>query len=97
MSLAKAGGSRSRTQRLIQERAASGAKPSGTIGRAVTVMADVVSVDPKARSITLKGRAGSDVDINVENPDRLKNIRKGGSRRGGYTEAIAISVTPGTR
>lgn len=97
VSLAKTGGPRSGTQRLIHERAASGAKPGGTVGREVTVMADVVSVDPKAKAITVKGPAGSDVDLIVENPDQLKNVRKGDHVEVVYTEAVAISVTPGTR
>jgi hypothetical protein len=97
VSLAKTGGPRSGTQRLIQERAASGAKPGGTIGREVTVRADVVSVDQKANSITVKGPSEADVDLLVENPDQLKNIRKGDQIEVTYTEAVAISVTHGTK
>lgn len=97
VSLAKTGGPRSGTQRLIQERAASGAKPGGTIGREVTVRADVVSVDQRANAITVKGPSGADVDLVVENPDQLKNIRKGDQIEVVYTEAVAISVTPGSK
>lgn len=97
VSLVKTGGPRSGTQRLIQERAASGAKPGGTIGREVTVMADVVSVDQRANAITVKGPSGADVDLIVENPDQLKNIRKGDHIEVMYTEAVAISVTPGSK
>ncbi|MPW18136.1 hypothetical protein GCT13_14680 [Paraburkholderia sp. CNPSo 3157] len=94
VSLAKKGGPRSGTQRLIQERAASGEKPGGTVGREVTVMADVVSVSPKLKTITVKGPQGSDVDLIVENPEQLKNIRKGDHVEVVYTESVAISVTP---
>ncbi|SEJ81223.1 hypothetical protein [Paraburkholderia diazotrophica] len=95
LSLSKTNGPRSATQRLIEERAAPGAKPGGTIGREVTVMADVVSVDTKAKTVTLKGPQGNLVDVHVEDPEQMKNVHKGDQVEIVYTEAVAITVTPG--
>ncbi|MEX3935353.1 hypothetical protein AB4Y32_26755 [Paraburkholderia phymatum] len=95
LSLSKTNGPRSATQRLIEERASPGAKPGGTIGREITVMADVVSVDTKAKTVTLKGPQGNLVDVQVEDPEQMKNVRKGDQVEIVYTEAVAITVTPG--
>jgi hypothetical protein len=35
------------------------------------------------------------VDVIVEDPEQMKNIRKGDQVQVVYTEAVAISVTPG--
>jgi hypothetical protein len=60
----------------------------------VTVLADVVAVDPKKSTITLKGPAGNTVELNVQNPDHFKVVKKGDQVEAVYTEALAISVTP---
>ncbi|BCG03925.1 hypothetical protein PPGU19_084930 (plasmid) [Paraburkholderia sp. PGU19] len=95
LSLSKTSGPRSATQRVIEKRAEPGAKPGGTIGREVTVMADVISVDHKAKTVTLKGPQGGIVDVHVEDPEQMKNVRKGDQVKVVYTEAVAITVTPG--
>jgi hypothetical protein len=95
LSLEKTGGPRSATERFSEQRAPKGAKPGGTIGREVTVIADVVAINPKAKSVTLKGPQGNMVDVIVEDPEQMKNIRKGDQVKVVYTEAIAISVSPG--
>ncbi len=96
LSLTKTTGVRSATQRQMEQRSAPGAKPGGTIGREITVMADVVAVSAKAKTVTLKGPQGNIVDVIVEDPEQMKNIHKGDQVEIVYTEAIAISVTPST-
>jgi hypothetical protein len=96
LSLTKSSGPRSASQRTIEQRSAPGAKPGGTIGREITVMADVVTVNSKAKTVTLKGPKGNTVDVIVEDPEQMKNIRKGDQVEVVYTEAVAISVTPST-
>ena len=59
-------------------------------------MADVVAVNAKAKTVTLKGPQGNTVDVIVEDPEQMKNIRKGDQVQVVYTEAVAISVTPST-
>lgn len=96
LSLTKTSGPRSASQRTIEQRSAPGAKPGGTIGREITVMADVVAVNPKAETVTLKGPQGNTVEVIVQDPEQMKNIRKGDQVEVVYTEAVAISVTPST-
>jgi hypothetical protein len=95
LSLTKTSGPRSASQRTIEQRSAPGAKPGGTIGREITVMADVVAVNAKAKTVALKGPQGNTVEVIVEDPEQMKNIRKGDQVEVVYTEAVAISVTPG--
>ncbi|MBP0628379.1 MULTISPECIES: hypothetical protein [unclassified Cupriavidus] len=94
MSLKKGKGPLAMTEREISDRAASGAKPGGTVGREVTVTADVVAVNTSARTVTLKGPKGRTVDLMVEDPERLKEIKKGDRVEAVYTEAVAVSVQP---
>jgi hypothetical protein len=95
LNLSKTSGPRSATERMTEQRAEPGAKPGGSVGREVTVMADVVGVDHKTRTVTLKGPQGNLVDIHVEDPEQMKSVHKGDQVKVVYTEAVAISVTPG--
>ena len=74
--------------------AAPGAKPGAGGARQVTVLADVVKVDTKAHLVTLKGPGGNFVDLHVEDPEQLKNIKKGDQVEAVYTEAVAVTVEP---
>ena len=74
--------------------AAAGAKPGAAGARQVTVLADVVKVDTKAHLVTLKGPGGNSVDLHVEDPEQLKNIKKGDQVEAVYTEAVAVTVAP---
>jgi hypothetical protein len=75
-------------------RAKPGERPAGAVRREVTVLADVVAVDPKKSIISLKGPRGNVVDLKVQNPDQFKVVKKGDQVEAVYTEAIAIAVTP---
>jgi hypothetical protein len=74
--------------------AAPGSRPAGAVGREITVLADVVAVDPKKSIISLKGPKGNIVDLKVRNQDHFKVVKKGDQVEAVYTEALAISVTP---
>jgi hypothetical protein len=71
-----------------------GERPAVAGARQVTVLADVVSVDPKASTITLRGPKGNAVVLPVENPDQFKVVKKGDQVEATYTEALALSVEP---
>lgn len=75
-------------------RAPEGAKPGGELGREVTIIADVVAVNPHAQIVTLRGPRGNTVDLHVEDPERLRHVKKGDQVKAVYTEAVAISVQP---
>jgi len=82
---------------VVREEAAkakAGERPAVAGARQVTVIADVVAVDPKASTITLKGPKGKVVTLNVQNPDQFKVVKKGDQVEATYTEALALSVEP---
>lgn len=91
------GAAASMSEQPTIERAAEGDKPGGTLGRQVTIVADVVAVHPKSKTVTLKGPKGNTVDLIVEDPEQLANIKKGDQVQAVYTEALAISVEPAAK
>ena len=95
LSLKKGTGQTSMEEKPIEQRAEAGAKPGGVVGREVTVVAQVVAVNKEAQTVSLKGPKGHVVDLKVEDPDQMKSIKKGDRVQAVYTEAVAVSVTPG--
>jgi Cu/Ag efflux protein CusF len=79
------------------ERAPAGGKPGGTLGREVKIVANVVAVNQKSRTVTLKGPKGNTLDLKVEDPAQFANIKKGDQVEAVYTEALAISVEPAVK
>ena len=77
--------------------AAPGAQPAAAAGAQVTAIADVVAVDPKKSTISLKGPAGNVVELKVRNPDHFKVVKKGDKVEVVYSEAVAIAVTPAAK
>ena len=75
-------------------RAKPGERPGVAAGRQVQVMANVVAVNAKTRTVTLKGPKGNLVDLVLEDPKQVARIKKGDQVEAIYTEAIAISVEP---
>ena len=87
-------GKSSISESATMNRSEPGAKPGGTAGREVTVLADVVAVNAKTKMVTLKGPKGNTLDLKVDDPAQLKDIKKGDQVEAVYTEALAISVKP---
>jgi propanediol utilization protein len=75
-------------------RANSGERPAAAGAREITAIAEVVGVDPKKSTITLKGPRGKVMSLAVQNPDQFKVVRKGDQVEVTYTEALALSVEP---
>jgi hypothetical protein len=75
-------------------RAKPGERPAVAGVREVTAIADVIGVDPKKSTITLKGPRGNVVTLDVQNPDQFKVVKKGDQVEVTYTEALALSVEP---
>jgi hypothetical protein len=75
-------------------RAKPGERPAGAGARQVTALADIIAVDPKKSTITLKGPRGNVVMLNVQNPDQFKVVKKGDQVEVTYMEALALSVEP---
>lgn len=92
MEVKKGGGVRESTESTDAARAKPGEKPAGAVGRQVTIIADVVAVDPKKKTITLKGPKGNVVELDVQNPEHFKVVKKGDQVEVDYVEAVAIAV-----
>jgi len=82
------------TETAVLARAKLGERPAGVAGREITVLADVVAVDPKKSIISLKGPRGNIIDLKVRNPDHFKVVKVGDQVEAVYTEALAVAVTP---
>ena len=74
-------------------RAAAGGRPAGAVAQQVEVTADVIAVNTKAKTVTLRGRQNV-VDLKVRDPAQLKLIKVGDQVHAVYTEALALSVEP---
>ena len=74
-------------------RAKDGSTPAGAIGRQVTIVANVVALDPATQTVTLKGPQRT-VDLKVRDPAQFALVAKGDQVEATYTEAVAIAVSP---
>ncbi len=73
-----------------------GQMPGGVAGRQVTIVADVVDVNPAKQSITLRGPKRT-VEVVVPDPAQFKLVAKGDQVEAKYTQALAIAVEPATK
>jgi Cu/Ag efflux protein CusF len=80
-----------------EQSGAAGAKkgemPGGAVGRQVTIVADVVAVDPVKQVVTLKGPQRT-VDLRIPDPEQFKRIAKGDQVEAKFTQAFAVAVEP---
>jgi hypothetical protein len=82
-----------RTEKAGAAGAKPGEKPAGAIGRQVTIVADVIAVDPATQVVTLKGPKRT-VDLKIADPEQFKRIAKGDQVEATYTQAVALAVMP---
>jgi hypothetical protein len=73
-------------------RAKPGERPAVAAARQVHVMANVVAVNAKTKTVTLKGPKGNLVDLVMEDPKQVAMVKKGDQVEAVYTEALAVSV-----
>lgn len=85
-----------RTEKADAAAASKGASPGGAVGREVTIVADVVAVDPTRRIVTLRG-PNRTVELPISDPEQFKRIAKGDQVEAKYIQAIAIAVTAAGR
>lgn len=94
LKLEKGGGQAvTRTEQTGAAAAQPGQRPAGAVGRQVTVVADVIDLNPATQTVTLRGPKRT-VDVVVADPDQFKRVAKGDQVLATYTEAVAISVAP---
>jgi len=84
-----------RSETSSMERAKPGEKPGGVAKREITMVADVVAVDEKAKKVSVKNDKGEVVPVEVQDPEQLKLIKKGDQVQVTYTQAVAISLEAG--
>lgn len=94
LELKKGSGVRERRDATAAAAAKPGEKPAAAAGRRVSGVADVIDVDQKNSTITLKGAKGNVVELAVKNPDHFKVVKKGDQVEFEYVEAVAVSVQP---
>lgn len=75
-------------------RAEPGEKPAGAAARTVKVTARIVEIDRENDEVTLEGKDGTRVTIDVRDPQHYDAIAVGDLVDITYAEAIAISVEP---
>lgn len=85
-----------RTEKADAVGAKKGEQPAGAVGRQVTIVADVVAVDPARQVVTLKGPKQT-VNLRIPDPEQFKRIAKGDQVEAKYTQAFAVAVDPTTK
>jgi len=97
LELKKGGGQKvERTEQTAVKGAKAGEQPAGVAGRQVTVVADVIDVDPAKQTITLRGPKRT-VVLPVSDPEQFKRVAKGDQVEATYTQAFAIAVEPAAK
>jgi hypothetical protein len=74
-------------------RAKAGDRPGGVVAKQVEITADVIAVDAKTQTITLRGPKRT-VDLKLQDPEQFKLVKVGDQVQAVYTEAVAIAVEP---
>jgi hypothetical protein len=97
LELRKGGGVRESAQSTDAARTKPGEKPGVAVGGQMTVVADVVDVNKKNKTISLRGPKGNVLVLDVQNPDQFKVVKKGDQVEADYSEALALSVQPATK
>lgn len=82
-----------RTEKGDAARAAKGERPGGAAGREVTIVADVVAVDPARQTVTLR-EPNRTVDLRIPDPEQFERIAKGDQVEAKYLQAVAVAVAP---
>lgn len=90
-------GAAKRVESVEAARAPAGGQPGASVGVKTTVLADVIAVDGKNKVVTLRGPDGHTVDLKVNDPEQIKNIKAGDQVEAVYTQATAVSVQPKSR
>ena len=89
-------GIRERVESGTTTRAAPGERPAAGTASEVRVIADVLAVDTKKQTVRLRGPHRT-VDLKVRDPNQLALVKVGDQVEATFTEAMAISVEPGTK
>ncbi|MCP5143215.1 MAG: hypothetical protein H6978_00160 [Gammaproteobacteria bacterium] len=86
-------GIRQRVDKQKTTRAKQGDKPGIMVEKTIEVVADVVAINRKAQTVTLRGVRRT-LELYVKDIAMLDTIKVGDQVEGVYAEATAITVTP---
>jgi hypothetical protein len=75
-------------------RAEPGSKPGALGARMLTIVADVVEIDPVGRTAVLRGPEGRTMRVAVANPVAFEKVKAGDRVQITMTEAMAVAVQP---
>ena len=89
-------GIRERVESQGAARAPAGSKPGMAEVNRVSVVANVVAVNTRAQTVTLRGVEHT-VDLRVPDKNQLKLIKVGDQVQATYTEAVAVSMEPAAK
>lgn len=84
---------RSNTSATDGARSAAGERPAGVVAQQIEVTADVIAVDAKTQTVTLRGPKQT-VDLKVPDPKQFALIKVGDQIQAVYSQAVALSVEP---
>ena len=97
LELTKGGGQKvERTEQTAVKGANPGEQPAGVAASQVTIVADVIGVDPAKQTVTLRG-PNRTVVLPISDPEQFKRIAKGDQVEATYTQALAIAVEPAAK
>jgi len=85
-----------RTDKEASDVAKPGEKPGGAVGRQVTIVADVIDVNPARQSITLRGPERT-VELLISDPAQFKLVAKGDQVEARYTQALIVAAEPAAK
>jgi hypothetical protein len=71
-----------------------GASPGATLSRQQTTSVEVLGIDPKLPSITVRTTDGRTITRKVENPKNIEGVKVGDKIDITYTQAALVEVTP---
>jgi ribosomal protein L6P/L9E len=74
-------------------RAPAGERPAAVVAKKTEVTANVIALDAKTQTVTLKGPKQT-VELKVPDAGQFKLIKVGDQIQAVYTEAVAVSVEP---
>jgi Cu/Ag efflux protein CusF len=82
-----------RTEQAKMDKAPSGSPPAAAAGRRLTVVGDVVGLDPQTQTVTVRGVQRT-VELRIPDPEQFKRIATGDQIEARYVEAAAVSIVP---
>ena len=89
----KSDGVRSKVETNTVTKSKASEKPSETITKQTTIIADIVEVNREKKLVSVKGPSGKITTVTVKNPALLADVKVGEQVKVIYFDAMAASIT----